>query len=365
MKKIEKNKILMYAIIGVSIFLILSFIFRPNIKFTNTLKLIEYGSTYSYEQMIESIHPKDAEIMYPEFQATEVGNYNLAFKFKKGNKTYSKNYKFTIKDTTTPLLTLYFIDESVKVRLNDTNIDLLANLHIIENLSVEACANRVRLNEEEFDTLIKDVREVNTIINTREITKQEDIKTYDVSKNGIFYTTDLDVTKVGSYTMRVFVIDENYNGVETQWTFDVVESDQLLNSGGRVTCTYNGDDLSGTEAYSVLSIENYKYDPFRLVTEYEIVTKMTFSDDYDTDENIELMLNDLNTNYGVYKSIEGVTVSIYNQGNVVITSIKIDLLKYNKEEDSLGILTNKSNNEIDMQSVLNSADANKYVCRVL
>ena len=36
---------------------------------------------------------------------------------------------------------------------------------IIENLSVEACANRVRLNEEEFDTLIKDVREVKAIKN--------------------------------------------------------------------------------------------------------------------------------------------------------------------------------------------------------
>lgn len=363
--KNKKNIIVVVcALVFVILSIILFFIFRPNIKFKDDFKVIEYGTEYTYEDMIESVNPKDAKIIYPDFSATEVGNYKLTFNFKKGDKEYKDTFSFRVEDTSKPKVTLYFKDENIKVRLNDKNVDVLANIHYIENLSEGAFNNKVRLEKDEFITLIKKAKELNKEINEREITSKEDIKEYDVQKNGIYYTTDLDVTNIGTYSMRACVIDENYNIVDLQWEFEVVESDQLLNSGGRVSCTYKGEDLVDTEAYSTSSIENYKYTPFKLVSYYEIITTMSFSDDYDTEDNIYLMMDELRNKYGVYNEIKGVTVSINHNDNVVTTSIAIDFNKYDKKKDELGVLVDKSNAEIDMQSILNNAEANKYICTI-
>ena len=91
---------------------------------------------------------------------------------------------------------------------------------------------------------------------------------------------------------------------------------------------------------------------------------MTFSDDYDTQDNIKLMMNELNEDYNGYNDIEGVVVDITNKDNIVTTSIKINLLEYDKKADKLGILVNDSNSEIDVMSIINSAEDNKYVCTI-
>jgi len=367
LKKLKNNKkivILGISIVVILFIVLLFFVLRPQIKFNKNFKEIEYGTEYTYEDMIKSVQPKDAEIIYPEVLATEVGKYELTFNFKKDDKVYSDQFSFVIKDTKTPKLTLYFMDENIQVRLNDTNVDVLSNIHIIENLNEQALLNKVELKEKDFNKLVEDIKTANQNINAREITNTKNIKDIDIQKNGIYYTTDLDVTKVGTYTIKVCVVDENYNSVETKWNLDVIESDQVLNSGGNVSCTYNGDDLKGNEVYSITSVENYKYDPFKLVTEYEIITVVTFSDDYDTQDNIKLMMNELNEDYNGYNDIEGVVVDISNKDNVVTTSIKINLLEYDKKADKLGILVNDSNSEIDVMSIINSAEDNKYVCTI-
>lgn len=365
MEKLKNNKKILIILAAVLIFILsvsLYLSFRPNIKFNESFEEIEYGTEYEYKDMVMSVQPKDAVVEYPEFKATEVGNYSLTFHFTKDNKTHSKNFNFKIVDTKKPKLTLYFIDENIKIKINDSSADILSNIHVIENFSVEGLSNKIKLSEEDYNAFVEDVKETNVLINEREITKEEDIHRYDISKNGIFYTTDLDVTKLGVYTIKVCVVDENYNSVETQWLIEVVDNDELLNSGGSVSCTYEGDDLQGSEAYSVRSIENYKYTPFRVVSEYEIITEMSFNDDYVLDDNIKLMMSELQNNYGSYNDLEGVTVSITNYKNIVTTSIKINFELYDRKKDPLDILANNSKSEIDMQSILDSAEENHYVC---
>ena len=137
MKKLKNNKkivILGISIIVILFMVLLFFVLRPQIKFNKNFKEIEYGTEYTYEDMIESVQPKDAEIIYPEVLATEVGKYKLTFNFKKDDKVYSDQFSFVIKDTKTPKLTLYFMDENIQVRLNDTNVDVLSNI-------LDRCAN--------------------------------------------------------------------------------------------------------------------------------------------------------------------------------------------------------------------------------
>lgn len=365
MKKIDKKyKIVIFVLLFTIFIGIIYFVTKPTIRFKDEYKTIEYGTEYNYEDMIESVKPKDAEIIYPEFKATEVGKYTLTFQFKKGDKIYEKDFSFVIEDSRKPKLTLYFKDESIQTRLNDTNVDLLANIHLIENVNESVLSNKVKLSEDEYNLLKEEINETCNKIKVREISSLEDIEEYDILKNGIFYTTDIDLTTVGNYSMKVMVVDENYNLVETEWMIDVVESDKLLNSGGSVSCEYKGSDLSGNEAYSITSIENYKYNPFKLVSKYEIITIMTFSDDYDTDDNISLMKKELENKYSLYQEYDGVSVTISSENNIVKTSISVDFELYDREIDVLNILKNKDNSDIDMQTVINSADENQYICTI-
>lgn len=352
----SKNKKTMFAglvIFFVVILVIIYFLFfktKTVIYFNEKYLSLEYGETLDYKKTIESVNPKDAKITYPDIEVKEVGRYKLTFAYSINGKNGIQEQEFVVKDTKLPSVILKN-KKTVEV-LENSQYDLFANIDEYKNLSEEALANKQQVNDKEYTKIKKQIKKQNEKVLNREITKKEDIKSSDIMNNGILFTTDFDITKKETYKIKMLFIDENYNSYEQEWKIKVVEAGQIVNSGGTVSCVYPNENLQMNEAYTTDYREVYTYDTNKLVSSLNFITKMTFKDDYDTDANINDLVNEINSKYNKYNDYKGVSVNVEPTSTEVTTNIIIDFNEYDLKNDPLKILEVKDSGKVKIENVV-------------
>lgn len=363
MKSSNFKIIILIAFIAISVISFSAYMLfkqKDLIVISEKFKQIEYGTSYDYEEMIANI--RDASIIYPDFKAIEVGNYELPFKVMNNEKRQTQIVEFKIVDTKKPIIDLYINKELVEVALN-SEYDPVSNIEKIGNVDESILSNKKKLSEKEYKQLKTKIAKENQKINDRIIKSKNDLKSSDVEKNLLFYTTDLDTKQEGKYKIKVAVVDENYNISEKSWNLKVTNSSKLLNSGGSISCDYTGDDLNKSDIYTTTVVENYRYNPYKIVSYYETATSMTFTDDYNTDQNKESLVNSLREKYSSYENEKGIMLDISIGENNVTFKVAIDMTIYDKKKDVLDVLKKKDGSDIKMSTVLKESKKNKYTCK--
>lgn len=356
--KINKNKKILFT--GLVIFLILILIIiymlffktRDIIKFNEKYLSVEYGEVLDYQKLIESVDPENAKIEYPDLEIKEVGTYHLTFTYNVDGKKGTQTVDVVVKDTKLPKVKIKN-EKTVEVMIN-SEYDVFANISEIENLSDEAKQNRQLVTDDEYKKYKKQIDEQNKLIGEREISNKDDIKESDIIKNCILYNSNLDISKEGNYNIKMLFVDENYNIEEESWKVKVVPTGQIVNSGGTVSCKYPNDSLQTNEAYTTDYSEVYIYDESKLVSLSKFITTMTFNEDYDTDDNVNSLVNAINSKYESYKKYEGVTVEVIPSATNVTTNIIVDFSSYDLKNDPLNILEKKDSGKVKIENVVNN-----------
>lgn len=353
MKNKNKAKIIIFCIILLLIILCVGtyiFLNKKTIVFKEKYLTMEYGTKFDYVNSIEKLNPTDIEIIYPDIEVKEVGTYNLIFQCIVNGKKHEQNQTFVVKDTKIPNVILKN-KKTVEV-IQNSNYDFSANISEIKNFDEDAKKNKQKLSESEYKKMKKKITETRNEIANRVISSKDDIKVYDISNNCLIYTTNLDLSNIGNYEVKVLAVDSNYNYDEVEWKIKVVKPGQIVNSGGSVVCSYPNDNIQFNDAYVTDYTETYYYDENKIVSSIDFVTIMTFKDSYDTNENITLLMESINSSYKDYSNYKGVIVTVTNEGNKVITKINVDMNQYDHQKNELKILEKGKQGNIKIVNVV-------------
>ncbi|NCC70814.1 hypothetical protein EOM09_04480 [bacterium] len=247
--------------------------------------------------------------------------------------------------------------------LVNSQYDIFANIESYQNLSEEAKLNRNIVTSKEYKKIKKAIEDKNIKINERVITKKSDIKDTKIFNNGILYKTDLNLQQEGKYKITMLFVDENFNIDEKDWIIEVKPSGQLVNSGGTVTCEYPNSIFQNNEAYTVQYFEVYTYDENKLVTSSSFNMNMTFNEDYDTNDNVNNLINEINKKYESYMKQTGVVVNIQPTNDSVSTSIVIDFNAYDIKNDPLNLLESKNTGKLKIDKIIEK-NKDKAVCNL-
>lgn len=360
-KNIVYIGILLFIIAIAGLIYILFFNKQDAIIFNEDYLSIEYGETFDYSKAIEKTDSEKLEIIYPDIEVKEVGIYHLTFKYKKDDKEKTQEQEFIVKDTKLPKATLNN-KKTIEVNVN-SQYDIFSNVKAYKNLGEDAQQNRQQVNNQEYKKLKKEIEKQNKLINERIITKKDDIKDSKINKNCILYVTDFDSSKEGTYQVKILLVDENYNIDEKTWKVKVVPAGQLVNSGGTVTCSYANDELQNNDAYVIDYSEIYSYNENMIVSTINFSTQMTFNESYDTDENINELVNAIHNKYNGYMDNKGVNVNVEANSKTVTTNIVIDFNLYDIKNDPLNILENKNSGKVNINTVIKQLK-DKAVCEI-
>lgn len=376
MKNIKNKKvvlgIIMTIILALTILVIYFITNKDEITFNEKLSKIEYGEQYEFKDMVKKLESKETKVKYPKVKASEIGTYEAVFQSEKNGTKREQSFKFEIVDTKKPKISLYVNKSDVEVSLN-SEYNPTSNIKKFENVSDGVIGNILKVEKEEYSNLKKSIQSLNKqlkkqafVVKGNKVTNagKKAVKIVEENRNRIFYTTNLDTTKEGTYTFKLCVVDENFNVVEKTWNLKVVPKGNLLNSGGTVTCKYNGEELMVNEAVTGETVENYRYNPDKILVEYSVSAILSIKQEYQTKENMENLMNALNEQFASSMNEKGVTISITNNGYEVTTNMIVNMIEYNKKSDTLNILTKKKDMNVLMKSVLDNMDKTKYVCEV-
>lgn len=364
-KKTKKYLIIIggaIALIAI-IILLIKFFFATNnpITFKEKYLEIEYGKTIALKDTIESIDDKNAKIIFPDIELKEVGNYDLIFVIEENGKKIEQEQTFVVKDTKLPKIDLK-ITETLEVNQNST-YDIFNNVKEYKNLSDIAINDKVKVDDKTYKETKKQIEKQEEVIANREIKSKKDIKSSNIKSNYIMYTTDYDATKEGTYSFKVLAVDENYHSDEVSFKVKVVPAGQLVNSGGVVSCVFNKENLQSSKAYETNYTEWYSYDQNLLVNKLDFITEMKFSEDYNTAENMQSLVDAINKKYGDYIKEKGISVEVSTTNDSVITKIGVDFDVYSVVEDHLNLLESKKEGKVKVKSVIDKLK-DKAVCEI-
>lgn len=351
-------------LILVAVFYFLNVTQNKEITFKSEYDEIEFGTKVEYKDLIDTLEDEKATVTYPEGEIREVGTYNVVYKYKTGKEKEKEiEHSFKVVDTQAPEMTLYITDKTVKVSLNEEAYDPLANIKKIVNMSDEAIANRVNVTPKELNKVIEGLEEAKEKVDSQIVT--EKLAEVNTPRNTILYSLEEKTSKKETYTVvKAIAIDENYNASEVlEWKFTKVEGGKLLNSGGKVSCDFVGEIPEET-AYTTTIREEYIYNPLKLVEKYDLITTMTFKEEFDTEKNRDALSGAIAGKYETYKEEKGITVTINADIKQVVTTISVNFKEYDLEKDILNVLVKKDGSYVKMQSVLDSAENNKFVCSI-
>lgn len=349
-KKLIFSALVIFLILFIMIIYVIFFKTKDMIEFNEKYLSVEYGEVLEYDKLIKSVDSEDIKIKYPDVEIKEVGTYHLTFEYTVNGKAGKQTIDVVVKDTKLPKAKI-INDKKVEVIVN-SDYDIFSNISEMKNLSDDAIQNKQQVSEEQYDKLKKQIIKQNKIINDREISNKKDIRKTEIINNCILYTTNFNINEEGKYNIKLLFVDENYNIEETKWNIEVVSKGQIVNSGGTVSCVYPNDSLQNNDAYIIDYSELYTYDNKKLVSSLKFITKMTFKEEYDTDENINSLVNAINEKYESYKKYEGVSVEVVPSAIDVTTNILIDFNLYDLKNDPLNILEEKDSGKVKIEKVI-------------
>lgn len=367
---ILKNKIMKMingCLISIAIIIVVFFLLKifqtKDIVFKDEFKTIEFGTKVEYKDLIETLENKEAKVTYPEGEIKEVGTYEVTYIYELDGDKKKIEHTFEVVDTKIPEMELYINDKKVQVALNKTDYDVTSNIKKVINLDEGVVLNKLALSKEDYKKNMNSLKKANKELDST--VAEKGAAKVDLVKNAVLYTTDLDTTKVGTYTVKAFVVDDNCNqSEELTWKVKVVPGGKVLNSGGKVECDYNGDALE-EEAYTTSIKEVYEYNPMKLVEKLELITTMVFKEDYGTEQNKTALSSAIEEKYAALREEKGITITINADKTQVITNIAIDFLQYDLKKDPLNILVKKDGSYVKIESIIESAEQNKFICTVL
>lgn len=376
MKNLKNRKVILgvsIAIILVISVIVFYFMFIKNeITFNDKLSKIEYGTQYEYKDMVEKIESKETKVKYPSAKVSEIGKYEAVFQTNKNGNKREQTFEFEIVDTIKPKVTLYINNKDVEVSLN-SEYNPITNIKKLENVNEGVIGNVSVVDKKQYANLKKSIKDINKQLKEQSFEIKGDkvsskskkaVKIVEENRNRIFYTTNLDSTKEGTYTLKMSIVDENFNIVEKSWKIKVVPKGSLLNSGGTVNCKYIGEDLNTNEAITTVLTENFRYNPYKIVTEYTATTTMTVNADYQTKENLDRIKVAMDEQFAPLMNQKGSSITITTEGYVVTVNILVNMVEYDKKLDPLNILTKKNGANVLIKACLEKAEKDNYVCEI-